>query len=823
MKRKIERNDSPCIMYEDQVNREEIFDRLFVDMQPIIYVISRGRELVGGITAGDVLKYLDRSEKKWVNKALGRACGKDEAVEFIIDKPNVHNIPIVDDSQKLLYEYKCVREDIKECAQVNMDFMNKNRFRKYLDFLRIHLITPREYLHKANVLDNSFLLVFTRKQQEYFTVLKRHLGEIEIIYSEDLYNIYQEYSFETVVLQSCKKKGMKDIYAKYFELFGDLFTSFYYRNLVVNLLGELSVDYDMVEFLDEQIFARFLANFFRYSHTDEIIVQNREVYQFLKKWCTFPVYYGNEHKCNGRAIYINDFASHVESEYYERNKEGARIDIYSMGDLVLTYLYMRASELLLKKLERRDVKICVFTGDDSAYRLIPSVEVEKRRKYALEVIRRNPVKYYDFLLEQFEDKDWDYIQGVMRIPDVCEYPRKERHHREYHSQYINVEDGDRVVRDVPQNYDYTIHCFGNCYWFGYATEDRRTIPNLLQQKFNQIGHKIRIMDHSIWGSSQRDFYYRLANASQIREGDIVLCALWYNQPMCDIDVCDLSDIVIEESKKASFSFWEIPTHSPYLFERKIFPKVFSEVEKVLVNKGKSVQDRVRLSNRYLDHYDRIKNQVTLNHYLEELGGYIRDIPFNGRYVGSIVMNANPFTKGHRYLVEYAAKKVDFLLVFVVEEDASYFSFKDRFEMVSAGVQDMKNVLVVPSGEMIISQKTFSGYFAKECREEMVTKDFSLEADLFIRYICPTFNIKIRFFGEEPKDELTRNYTEEMKKKLLESKIDVEVMPRLSDKEHMVINASSIRAAYQKGDWDYIRERVPETTYTYLKEKCRCIK
>ena len=39
-------------------------------------------------------------------------------------------------------------------------------------------------------------------------------------------------------------------------------------------------------------------------------------------------------------------------------------------------------------------------------------------------------------------------------------------------------------------------------------------------------------------------------------------------------------------------------------------------------------------------------------------------------VGCIVMNANPFTLGHEYLVQYAASRVHKLFVMVVSEDKS---------------------------------------------------------------------------------------------------------------------------------------------------------
>ena len=81
-------------------------------------------------------------------------------------------------------------------------------------------------------------------------------------------------------------------------------------------------------------------------------------------------------------------------------------------------------------------------------------------------------------------------------------------------------------------------------------------------------------------------------------------------------------------------------------------------------------------------------------------------------IGCIVMNCNPFTLGHRYLIEKAAKEVKWLYVFVVEEDRSFFGFQDRYDLVKHGVRDIKNVVVLPSGKLMISSLTFVDYFNK---------------------------------------------------------------------------------------------------------------
>jgi len=179
------------------------------------------------------------------------------------------------------------------------------------------------------------------------------------------------------------------------------------------------------------------------------------------------------------------------------------------------------------------------------------------------------------------------------------------------------------------------------------------------------------------------------------------------------------------------------------------------------------------------------------------------------------MNCNPFTLGHRYLVEYASAKVDKLYIFVVEEDRSKFKFADRFKLVQAGVKDFANVEVIPSGKFIISQQTFSGYFNKENLQD-VAVDSSEDVEIFAREIAPTLGINIRFVGQEPEDTVTNQYNENMRRILPQYNIDFCEIPR-REIGGQVISAKKVRAALAERDFDKIKMLVPQTTYDFLKE------
>ncbi len=179
------------------------------------------------------------------------------------------------------------------------------------------------------------------------------------------------------------------------------------------------------------------------------------------------------------------------------------------------------------------------------------------------------------------------------------------------------------------------------------------------------------------------------------------------------------------------------------------------------------------------------------------------------------MNCNPFTLGHQYLVEYAAAKVTRLYIFVVEEDRSAFPFKDRIELVRQGVKYIPNVEVLPSGKFIISQQTFSGYFNKAELQD-VAVDSSEDVEIFGKEIASELGITIRFAGEEPTDNVTRQYNETMKRILPRYGIEFHEIPRKVLGEE-VISASKVREALHAGDFDKIKKLVPESTFKYLRE------
>ena len=177
--------------------------------------------------------------------------------------------------------------------------------------------------------------------------------------------------------------------------------------------------------------------------------------------------------------------------------------------------------------------------------------------------------------------------------------------------------------------------------------------------------------------------------------------------------------------------------------------------------------------------------------------------------GVVVMNCNPFTLGHRYLIEQAAKQVERLYVMVVKEDCSIFAYTERKAMVEQGVADIENVNVIDGSDYAISRATFPTYFLKRLDDAADTQ-MLLDLDLFRRHIAPALGATVRFVGTEPTDQLTRRYNQLMHEALK----DVREINRL-EKDGNAVSASRVRKAMEEGDMNTIRQLVPLTTLPYI--------
>ncbi|MDO5389748.1 MAG: [citrate (pro-3S)-lyase] ligase [Eubacteriales bacterium] len=182
-------------------------------------------------------------------------------------------------------------------------------------------------------------------------------------------------------------------------------------------------------------------------------------------------------------------------------------------------------------------------------------------------------------------------------------------------------------------------------------------------------------------------------------------------------------------------------------------------------------------------------------------------------VGAIVANCNPFTLGHRYLIEYASSCCDYVHLFVLSDNRNVFCANDRYEMVRLGIRGIDNVILHRTWDYMISAATFPTYFFKD---QMQGKEANCQLDLeiFCSKIAPELGISRRFVGTEPFCKVTDSYNHTMKKILPAYGIEIEEITRKTSGE-VPVSASQVRNCLAKKEYEKVRNLVPKAVYEYL--------
>ena len=464
----------------------------------------------------------------------------------------------------------------------------------------------------------------------------------------------------------------------------------------------------------------------------------------------------------------------------------------------------------------------------SGYQYSDKEQHRMKDELSFPYLYQNLDKYEDDLKDIFgELYSKEYVQEIGKIPQVIKVGNTYQH-EDYHSDYINVENGKRVTLNQPSTFTRTIHVYGRCGAFGYAVEDKDSLPSLLQKQLLEKGvTDIRVINHGLWGGVDEYLDHNfLQDAMGMTSRDIVLFyRMHFNKNLLQeferrgVRYKEITD-EWHEKKNEKVTFYDRPGHMNAEGYKLISKIICEDLIKTGFSCGYYDQSVGQVTAEHLNYYlkSRTENDFDreVNEYIE---GIKKEYPIETSMVsnGAIVMNCNPFTFGHLYLIETAVKQVDRLYIFVVEEDKSFFKFKDRFDMVKRGVEGISNVVVVPSGKFIISAYTFPEYFMKDYVKEK-NFDVSTDVETFCKYIAPPLNIKIRFAGEEPFDPITKNYNENMARILPEHGMEFIEIPRYAIDHQRVINATRVRELLKIKDYDELREYVPQSTYDVLMKK-----
>jgi [citrate (pro-3S)-lyase] ligase len=396
---------------------------------------------------------------------------------------------------------------------------------------------------------------------------------------------------------------------------------------------------------------------------------------------------------------------------------------------------------------------------------------------------------------------------------------------DYHGKYVNIENGHRITPGQPKIFKHRIWCVSGCEMFGAGACDSCTISAFLQKLLNtkapNYGFKVENYGY-YFGLLNLGFGYKESNQMYevmeilknlpLAKGDIVISDVipcknqidvLYNNTVGELS-WDQGHLTENGFKLVADTLFEYLKESNFYLDK-------------IEAKTSATKRSGSASNDSAPNYGFSEEQIVLlERYKRELSNYTKTRMgenYKLKKIGAIVMNCNPFTNGHRYLIEQASKQCDFLIVFVVQEDKSAFPFADRIELVKEGTKDLTNVGVIESGQFIISSLTFREYFNKAELQDRII-DSSNDITIFAREIAPVVNISIRFVGSEPYDRVTSQYNEMLKELLPGLGIQLKQMTRC-EVDGEAISASRVRELLESKDWNSIKPLVPTVTFNYL--------
>jgi [citrate (pro-3S)-lyase] ligase len=179
----------------------------------------------------------------------------------------------------------------------------------------------------------------------------------------------------------------------------------------------------------------------------------------------------------------------------------------------------------------------------------------------------------------------------------------------------------------------------------------------------------------------------------------------------------------------------------------------------------------------------------------------------------VVINGNPFTWGHQYLVDTAAAQVDTLYLFMVREDRSVFPFATRYRLAEQATRHVPNLVLLDTSRYAVSAGTFPSYFLRQ-NDEKARLQMEVDVRLFARHLAPAFDVTKRFVGHEPYCDATAGYNRTMADVLPHHGIGLVEVERAASGGRF-ISATDVRAALAAGDFAAIEGLVPPSTLTFL--------
>ncbi len=202
----------------------------------------------------------------------------------------------------------------------------------------------------------------------------------------------------------------------------------------------------------------------------------------------------------------------------------------------------------------------------------------------------------------------------------------------------------------------------------------------------------------------------------------------------------------------------------------------------------------------------------LTSYCEKL----EKLAVEGEKICGLVMNLNPITKGHEYLIAKACEENDVVHLMIVKEDKSVFPYEVRLKLLKQVTEKYKNLVLHEGSDYCISSATFPTYFIKS-KENVPSIYATLDLNIYGTYLARALKINRRYVGEEPYSKTTNMYNEVMKEVLPKYNIEVVEVKR-KEVDQDIISASKVRDLLKQGEINKVEKYVPIETFEFLKSE-----
>ncbi len=474
---------------------------------------------------------------------------------------------------------------------------------------------------------------------------------------------------------------------------------------------------------------------------------------------------------------------------YDLNSAKAGFEVLGKVTYLIHELHNDDGVFIYKNQERNDIAKRIYDklleNRVHVYRINFPFGFDIVRKNRANVYCSQSPDYYEKLVENGEMDPPYYLDKISNIKKT-----------EFHT-IVSI-----LGKTLGQKEKKTIYIVGPCIAGGVVNFENEKLVQILKSKLDNFALPYKVKTVAMLYENNYDIL-----REEINKNDIVFIL---NEMLYENEL----DIKTYYNKydEGKFLYTNVPIHTTVTGNNLVADVLIDKFIKPIYQASLAEDDDKLLYKGRLQIENSTREQV--KKYIDKIKA-TRILPVNAT-IGSIVMNCNPFTLGHKHLVEYAAKQVDYLYIFVVEEDLSAIPFVDRLFLVHENTKHLSNVIVVPSGDFIISQTTFANYFSKETTQHKANAEEDVR--IFGELIAPQLNITKRFVGQEPFDRVTSEYNSLMKSILPEFNVELIEIPRYclnDDLNGNAINATSVRKALIDKDFDFIAKRVPKSVCEYL--------